>query len=291
MAKSGQIVKIARPARIARGTDVCVLTDENMDGSMSSYLKFSLLGVLAAICITTSMDASGLTAFSALPLFPLLVLLWYLGRFSRAELGFAWGRWKHYALAALHPIAVLGVIVFIAASSDAIHVSKADWSHVWRNLALLSVSTFLIVILTEEGFFRGWLWASLVRAGRAPARVLIYTSIAFAAWHVSAVLLDTGFNPPPAQVPVYLLNAAVMGAIWGLLRAISGSVLVASLAHGLWNGAAYAVFGFGAKVGALGIADTAFYEPEVGILGLVLNLLFAAALWRLGSPKHAKLRA
>ena len=40
---------------------------------MPGDLKFSVLGVLAAICVTTLTDASGLTAFRALPLFPLLV--------------------------------------------------------------------------------------------------------------------------------------------------------------------------------------------------------------------------
>jgi membrane protease YdiL (CAAX protease family) len=262
---------------------------QNKDGAMPSFLKLPLLGVFAAIAVTTTMDASGLVAFSALPLFPLMVLFGYLGRFSRAEMGFAWGQWNHYALAALYPVVVLGLIALSAAAAGAIDTSKAEWPHVWRNLALLSVSTFIVAIITEEGFFRGWLWASLVRAGQAPARVLIYSSIAFAVWHLSAVLLDTGFNPPPTQIPVYIVNAAVMGAIWGLLRGISGSVLVASLAHGLWNGGAYVLFGFGTKLGALGIVSTAFFGPEVGILGFALNVMFAAALWGWGSRKRAKL--
>lgn len=92
--------------------------------------------------------------------------------------------------------------------------------------------------------------------------------------------LNTGFDLPPAQIPVHLVNAAVMGAVWGLLRWISGSVVVASLSHGIWNGGAYVFFGFGTRVGALGIEETAIYGPEVGIVGLVLNGAFAAALWR-----------
>lgn len=49
---------------------------------------------------------------------------------------------------------------------------------------------------------------------------------------------------------------------------------------GVWNGFAYVFFGFGTKVGALGIENTALYGPEIGGAGLVLNVLFAAALWR-----------
>ena len=103
--------------------------------------------------------------------------------------------------------------------------------------------------------------------------------MAFALWHISAVTLNTGFNPPVAQIPVYLVNAAVIGAIWGVLRWMSGSVVVTSVSHGLWNGGAYALFGFGSKTGALGVRDTAIFGPEVGILGLVFNLMFVAALW------------
>jgi hypothetical protein len=77
-----------------------------------------------------------------------------------------------------------------------------------------------------------------------------------------------------------MINAAVMGAIWGMLRLISGSIIVASVSHGVWNGGAYVLFGFGSKVGALGIKETALYGPEAGVLGLILNLVFAAALWR-----------
>ena len=257
---------------------------------MSMSLQRPVLGVLLAIAITTAMDATGLTAFSALPLCPLLVLFWYLGRFSRTQMGFVWGQWKHYALATLHPIIVIGIIVLSAAVAGAIDISKTEWPKVWLNFALVSSSTFLIVAITEEGFFRGWLWGSLVRAGQNPRGVLIYSSIAFALWHLSPVLLDTGFNPPPAQIPVFILNAAVLGAIWGLLRGISGSVLVASLAHGLWNGGAYVLFGFGTRTGALGIENTALYGPEIGMLGLGLNVLFAAALWRWGAYPTPALR-
>jgi hypothetical protein len=43
---------------------------------------------------------------------------------------------------------------------------------------------------------------------------------------------------------------------------------------------AYVFFGFGTKVGALGIKNTGLFGPEVGLFGLAVNLIFAAALWR-----------
>jgi len=247
---------------------------------MDSALKRPLLGVLAAIAVTTTMDASGLSTFSALPLFPLMGLFWYLERLSRQSVGLVWGQWSDYGLALLYPLVVLGTVALICVVSGAANLSATNWTKVWLNAGLVGLTTTLVVILTEEGFFRGWLWASLGRAGRTQGQTLVWSSIAFALWHVSAVSLKTGFDLPAARIPVFIANAAVMGAIWGLLRLISGSVIVSSVSHGAWNGGAYVFFGFGTKLGALGVRETAIYGPEVGVLGLALNVAFAAALWQ-----------
>lgn len=247
---------------------------------MKSTPQRTALAVLAAIAVTTSMDASGLSAFSALPLLPLMCLFWFLEKHSRQEMGFVLGRLRDYCLAVLHPALVLGLVAAISAAAGALDISQIDWGKAWRNVALVSVSTIMVALVTEEGFFRGWLFASLQRAGIKRLAILLWSSVAFSLWHLSAVTLSTGFDLPAAQLPVYMLNAAVMGLIWALLRSISGSLVVSSVSHGLWNGAAYVFFGYGTTVGALGIEETATYGPEVGFLGLALNLLFAAALWR-----------
>jgi membrane protease YdiL (CAAX protease family) len=245
-----------------------------------SSRTLSIIGVLCAIAATTTMDATGLGAFSALALAPLLFLFWYLNRLSRAQVGFRLGRWRDYGLALLYPVAVMGAITLIAQVAGAIDTTHTNWHKVQINLALMTISTFLVAIVTEEGFFRGWLWGSLQNAGMRETSVLIWTSIAFALWHISAITLDADFKPSASQIPIFLVNAAVVGAVWGVLRALSGSVLVASLSHGLWNGIAYVFFGFGTKLGALGITKTAIFGPEIGLLGLGLNLIFAFLLWR-----------
>ena len=244
------------------------------------------IGALIAIAITTTMDANGLLEFSALPLAPLLALFWYLDRCSRVEVGFVWGRPWHYGLALLHPALVIGFIVLAASLAGAIDTSHTDWNKTGLNLAILIISNALLATITEEGFFRGWLWASLERTGASAPWILFWSSVAFSAWHISAVLLDTSYAPVRAQVPVFLINVAVVGAIWGMLRLISGSVLVTSLVHGIWNGLAYVLFGFGTKVGALGIQNTALFGPEIGWAGLVLNALFAVALWQWYRRRH-----
>ncbi len=246
---------------------------------MKKTITRTALGVLIAIAVTTAMDANGLSAFSALPLFPLMGLFCYFERHSRQSMGFVWGRWAHYGLAALLPVLVLGTITLISAAFGAIDLSHTNWNKAWLNLAIITVSTFLVAIITEEGFFRGWLWASLEKGGLPPRRIWVWTSIAFSLWHVSAVSLNTGFDLPRSQVPIFLLNAALLGAVWGGLRCLSGSVIVASLSHGVWNGLAYFLFGYGTKVGALGIRNTAIFGPEAGILGFTANVLCVCALW------------
>ena len=180
----------------------------------------------------------------------------------------------------------MGAIALVAWLSGALDLTKTNWPKTAANLALMTVSTFLVAIVTEEGFFRGWLWGSLEKAGMKRTSVLIWSSIAFALWHISAVTLDPDFKPPMAQIPVYLCNAAVVGGAWGLLRAQSGSIIVTSLSHGLWNGLAYVLFGFGSRQGSLGIRSTAVFGPENGFLGLGLNLLCVCLLWRLAEARR-----
>ena len=254
---------------------------------MGPTRSMPILGALAAIAITTAMDATGLSVFSALPLFPLLALFWFLQRFSRRSVGFTWGRWSDYGRAVLFPSAVMGVLGVVAATTGAADLAHTDWRKAGLNFAIVGLSTVLVAIVTEEGFFRGWLVASLERAGRGPLAVLAWSSVAFSLWHLSGVVLADEFRLPAAQIPVFMVNAAVMGAVWGLLRLISGSVVVASVSHGLWNGAAYVLFGVGSRKGALGIEETAIYGPEVGVLGLALNLVFAASLWRWWRSRRA----
>jgi membrane protease YdiL (CAAX protease family) len=146
----------------------------------ASSLTLPVIGVLAAITATTTMDTTGLSAFSAFALLPLMFLFWYLDHLSRKSIGFNWGRSSDHGLAILYPVAVIGAVTLIAAFAGAINLSKTNWNKVALNLAIMTISTFLVVIITEEGFFRGWLWGSLRRAAMTQTRVLIWSSIAFA---------------------------------------------------------------------------------------------------------------
>ncbi len=248
----------------------------------------AILGVSVAIVITTTMDATGYSVFSALPLFPLAALFWYLEKLSREEIGLVWGRLHGYMLALVYPVMVLGGIGLIALFAGAVDTSTADWAKVALNVSLMSTTGIVMVLITEEGFFRGWLWATLKRAGQTDIAVLLWTTLAFTAWHISAISLDTGFDVPAREIPVYLVNATLLGAIWGMLRMISGSIVVPSVCHSVWNGIDYPLYGFGEKVGALGIEQTHIYGPEVGVVGIILNLAVAAGFFYLLINRNRK---
>jgi membrane protease YdiL (CAAX protease family) len=238
-------------------------------------LRWPVIGTLVVIAATAVLDAVGLSGINALPLIPLFFLFWYLQRLSRAEIGLKWGRGRDYALAVFYPVLVLALVGLIAWLSGAVTLASIDWA----NLIFLTLANGVGALVTEEGIFRGWLWVSLRRAGVRQGGVLVWTSLAFAAWHVSTALLPTEYRPPLAQVPIYILNAGVIGFIWALMRQRSGSIVVTSVSHGLWNGLAYALFGIGSTFGALGIHNTGVFGPEVGLVGLALNLAFAGGLW------------
>lgn len=246
-------------------------------------MKFlpAICGVAVAIAVTTALDATGYSLFSALPLFPLTLLFWSAQRIPRRDIGLVLGPAYTYGLSVAYPLFVLGFIGVIALSAGAVDTSGTDWDKTLLNVGLMSTTGILMVLITEEGFFRGWLWASLRKAGQSELQVLLWTSVAFTAWHISAITLDTGFSVPADEAPIYFVNATLLGLNWGMLRALSGSIVVPGVCHAVWNGIDYPLYGFGEKSGALGIEQTHIFGPEVGWVGIAFNLAVAATLFAL----------
>jgi membrane protease YdiL (CAAX protease family) len=244
---------------------------------MKRPIAYALVAVIAAIAITTTMDANGLTTFSALPLAGLTAVFWALSRYSRSGVGLTIARGSDYFFAVAYPVIVLSAATFVAFAFGAAHPSALPANWILRVL-IASIAGILAALLTEEGFFRGWLWASLAAGSLSPMRILVVTSAAFALWHLSYATLAAGYTLPPGQVAIFMLNAAAMGCVWGLLRLLSGSIVVASVSHSVWNAIAYMLFGEGPKTGILGITQTTVFGAEVGIVGLALNCAAALVL-------------
>lgn len=117
------------------------------------------------------------------------------------------------------------------------------------------------------------------------------TTLGFTLWHVSAITLMPEFSIPAKQVPIYLANATMLGLVWGMLRQESGSLVVAAVSHGVWNGMAYTLFGFGTKAGALGVGHQGVWGPETGYWGLLANGLFVLLISRLYGASRRQWRA
>ncbi len=230
-------------------------------------------GMFAAIATNTILPGNG-----AFLLLPVLVICWYLERFSRREMGFIVGQAGYYGLGLLHPVLVLSLLALVAWMTGATNIQTLDWSTIALTFAIQAVLTMLVTLVTEDGFFRGWLWASLKHAGLNEPRVVLVTGIAFGIWHLPYGILDSGYDPF-AALPLYIINASLIGVAWGLLRLISGSVVVAAVTHGIWNATAYVFFNNGAEIGVFGIQDIATYGPEAGGIGLALNLVYTLGLW------------
>jgi membrane protease YdiL (CAAX protease family) len=230
-------------------------------------------GIVAAIATNAILPGNG-----AFLLLPVLLICWYLQRFSRKEMGFVVGRAGYYGLGLLHPMLVLSLLALVAWAAGAVNVENADWSGIALIFAIQALATMLVTLVTEDGFFRGWLWASLKHAGLNERWVVLVTGIAFGIWHLPYGILDTGYDPFTA-LPLFIINASLIGVAWGLLRLISGSVVVAAVTHGIWNATAYVFFNNGTEIGLLGIQDIATYGPEAGGIGLALNLVYTIGLW------------
>jgi membrane protease YdiL (CAAX protease family) len=241
---------------------------------------WAAIGTGAVLAASPALELlTGDATLYSLPPLVLLAVFWNRTGLGRREVGFVSGRGS-YQTAILHPLLVVGGIVFLATAVGVTRVDDTPVRTVALQVSMMTAVTALGALITEDGFFRGWLWATLERSRLAPEAILMWTAFAFAAWHLPVALIEPSFRLPVQQLPVHMLNVWLLGMSWGVLRLVSGSVLVAAISHGLWNGLAYTLFGFGTASGALGIATSLQYDPERGWAGVAFNTAAFLFLWR-----------
>lgn len=232
--------------------------------------------------------ATGQSAFYNLWLAVMMIGLWAAERLTRREVGIALGDSKTYLIALAYAVGVIGCVAVGAWAANLIDLRDFSASTVFRRLSLNFVVTFVLALITEEGFFRGALWGSCMRAGFTPAKTVLWTSLAFGLWHFAVPIIDPDFAQPLSKVPQYVIGSTFFGVVMGLLRLRSASIVVPSACHALWNASVYTFFGAGEKVGQLGISDPGVWDPERGYAGLVLAMLAAVSLWWWVKPADAR---
>ncbi len=240
---------------------------------MKTKLPLAFIATAIAIAITTSMDITGFAMYSALPLVLITAIFWIIDKQSLQSIGLRIGKIKYYGTALVYPILVNGLCILSAMIFGDINFNEFEQKDL-KNILLASSTGIIGTLITEEGFFRGWLWGSLKKRSWSNLNVLWFSSIIFMVWHISVIIFYADYGLPLFQVPIYLINATLLGLIWGAMRMISGSVIVPALCHSVWNALAYTLFAFGENIGALGVKNGIFFGPEVGLAGIIFNGLF-----------------
>ncbi len=245
-----------------------------------------LIGSIAPLLLSPLVVVmTGESNFYALSLVPLLVVVWLLTRLSKDEMGIQLGNLRAYAIAFFYPVMVMGVTGLICWMSDSIQASHISVVAVCEQVIVLFLLSFIIGLATEEGFFRGWLWGALERCAYNPLLIVVWTSGVFSLWHFAVPFIVPDLEFPLIIVPVYLVNCFLIGIIWGLLRLTSGSIAVTSLSHAVWNALTYTLYGYGSETGVLDISFYQIFDPERGVLGLLLNFIFVVILWQWHTKK------
>jgi uncharacterized protein len=242
---------------------------------------------LALILSPLIVILTGNESYYTLILFPLILLLWFFTRFSKILMGIRWGNGPAYALAILYPLFVMGLTGLIVWGSAGIQAENIPLTRIATNLAIMFLMTLLFALITEESFFRGWLWGMLEHRGTNLWLILILTGGLFSVWHFAINFVMPNMNIASSVVPVYLGNLFLLGINFGLLRKASGSIIVPSVSHALWNALLYNLYGLGDNNGALAVSSYQLFDPERGILGLALNIISAGFLWLFINKKQS----
>jgi membrane protease YdiL (CAAX protease family) len=253
-----------------------------MNAEPKDGLKWALIACILAIIISPLVTVlSGSPNYSALVLLPLAVAFWLFVRPSRRDVGIRPGRPGHYVLAVAYPVILMGLLMILIWRIEGISWAEMDGRRIAFVIAVNSLAGTLGVLLTEEGFFRGVVWGLLKKRDLDGGRILLFTTMAFLIWHVPVAFLEMGEGFPRSAIPIYLVNVILLGLNWGLMRLVSGSVIVPALSHAVWNAIAYKFFGFGVEYGELARSSFTVLDPERGVVGIGLNAAFAIVLWTL----------
>lgn len=247
-----------------------------MNRNAFSLITLSVISILTVWAFATG--SPEVQKFSALTLLPISVLAIFIFRIPIKSL-FPKNPLRNYFIAISYPLVIM--IVLTALTFLAGEFATKDES-IARVAMVISINSFfgiLAALLTEELFFRGVCWHLLEKQHYSPWRINLITSIIFTAWHLPIGFYEFGAFDK-AHLPVYFLNAFLLSINWGILRAASGSILITSVCHALWNGLTYKLFGFGDKSGFF-LSSFYTFDAERGWLGIPLNLISAVVLYRI----------
>ncbi len=151
-------------------------------------------------------------------------------------------------------------------------------------LAISAFFTFIASMITEELAFRGYLITRLSKLGRMKA--LLYSSVLFGIWHIppSILLLSSEVT----RTAIYAVNIFLLGILFSYLFLESRSLIPSSIFHGVWNALEYTLFGYGNSQGVILGNSRILFDPEEGLVGTFVLLVFSIVVtWKI-KKKHEK---
>ncbi len=140
---------------------------------------------------------------------------WGLFRPTWRQMGIRGGQMRHYAIATAYVIAVIASCTLIAILSGDVASEPVDVRATAKTFSLILTTTFVVVFLTEEGFFRGVLWGGCETRKLESKWTFGLTAFAFASWHIYLPFVEPEFAMAAWQVPIYLSNALLLSLCWG----------------------------------------------------------------------------
>ncbi len=208
----------------------------------------------------------------------LAIVVWIIFRPGLKTIGLAVGSPGAWTISLGYVLAVNSGLLLLAWTAGEVQFASTEMQEMFRTIGVIFTMTFLVVLLTEEGYFRGVLWGACDRCELGPAQTYWTTSFAFAAWHIYLPFVEPEFAIATWQIPIYLVNVILISFAWGWLRLATGSLWLCCFVHAVWNALVYSVFGAGVATGFSNIESVWIFGPERGCLGIIAN---GAALWLL----------
>ncbi|MBU1055142.1 MAG: CPBP family intramembrane metalloprotease [Proteobacteria bacterium] len=191
-----------------------------------------------------------------------------------SKMGFIVGGHSYYLEAILMVSVVLGLTLAIGWMSGGLKLGKemtsTDWLKLAVNIPISAIILGTIATFTEELFFRGVVQKELYET-YSPFYAIVFASFIFGLWHLPFGIF---YKLKGWEILLYVIGTSLVGLIFGGLYYKSKSLLVAGLAHGMWNAIVYALYGLGNELpGLLAGKNETVTHPEYGIIGVVVLLL------------------
>lgn len=175
----------------------------------------------------------------------LLVGIGRLAGLSWTDMGMGRRALLHGVLWAIGSVLAVAVVYSVALMLPGLHTVTGDRPNPRQALFVALVEVPFATVLLEETAFRGVLWG-LLEVSHGALAATVVSSLLFGLWHIAPSLRDEGVRPPPwlathrLAVPLWVagtvLFTALGGAVFCVLRQLSGSVFAAMGLHWATNG-------------------------------------------------------